>query len=443
MMKTISILACLVLFTVSNKVIAQRQETRLVVIAAPHAVIPQNLGDDLFDEKIKNLKESLPAKLETLIFNFGNGEIQFLESELLMELIDVLNYEEPRGFIDAINDSLKERINAVLLTKIEKVGASQITIKAKIVHIDRRILVVKDKTTYLEPQQTFDLNLESLATEIVNELIPKKCGLVSLKEYIKGHGHYTIGIGVGLGYRKGDQVTLGNVPRDSRTVPPHPDDVKYRSGDILDPNIPDNYLIRENTVYIDLGHRKSLDMHFSFWSVINIMVRTSAIGESEVVENQNLFRKNYIKPGITGEALIFYSVKSKKRQFFDGNSFSLPIYITYPVLYCGKSKGLVFRILGGTNILLPDKIELVADQGWDRFGEKEIKETIDLGKLKEIEWFGGIDIEGSPAKDFRLGIQFTLVYTDYLENREVPLSLQLESSVRPSLRVTATKLFRK
>ncbi|MGI0010677.1 MAG: hypothetical protein ACREAE_04675 [Nitrosopumilaceae archaeon] len=268
-----------------------------------------------------------------------------------------------------------------------------------------------------------------------------QCGFMSLNEYIKENDRYAIGLG--LGYRKGDHVTLGNIPSDIRTTLPHPDDVKNRSGDILDPNIPDNYLIHENAVRIDLGHRKSIDVHFSLWSVINVMIRTSAIRESEVVENQNLFRKNYIKPGITGEALIFYSVKSKKRQFFDGNSFSLPIYITYPVLYCGKNKGLVFRIVGGTNILLPDKIELVAEQGWDRFAEKEIKEAFGLGKLKELGWFGGINVEGIPAMDYRLGIQFTVVYTDYQENFKVPLSLQLENSVRPSLRVSIIKLLRK
>lgn len=433
------LVACLVLFALSNRVLAQPQETQLVVIAAPQAVIPQSLGDNPFDEKIKELKESLPGKLETLIINISNRKIHFLERELLMELKEAINYEKPGGFIDLFSDSLKEKINAVLLTKIEKIGASQVTIKAKIVHINRRILSVREIITYLEPQPTFDSNLKLLATEIVNDVIHKPCGLISFKEYVKKHDHHTIGLG--FGYQKGNQVTLGNMPREIRTTLPHSDDQRDRPGQFLDPTIPDNYLIRENTVKIDLGYRKSIEAYFSFWGIINIAIRTSAIRESEEVEHRNLFRKNYIKPEFTGEALIYYSVKSRSRQFFDGSSFSLPIFVTYPVFYCGKNRGFIFRIMGGTNILLPEKIELEAEQGWDRFGTQEVKQITDLGKLKEIEWYGGIDIEWSPAESYRFGIQPAFVYTDYNRNLNFPLFLQLENNVRLSIRANFSRSF--
>jgi hypothetical protein len=440
--KTIPLLACLVLYTLSVKVTAQQQETILVVITAPQAVIPDELGNNRFDEEIKKLKERLPDKLETLIINISNRKIRFLERGLLMDLKEAINYEEPRGYIDAIPDSTKKKIEAVLLTKIEKTGASQISIKAKIVRINREILSAREIITYIEPQYTYDSNLESLATQIVKDLIPESggCGLISLNEYIKEHDSHKVGMGFGFGYKNGNQVTLSNVPKDIRMTPPHADDVENRPDQILDPNVPDNYLVRENTVVVDLGHRMSLDLHLSFWGIANIALRTSSIQESEKIYDRNLLRKNYIRPSYTGDAFIYYSVRSKKRSFFSRESFSIPIYVTYPVYYCGNAKELVFHILAGTNILLPEKIEFEADQGWDRFGALENASKRDIGELRETQWFGGIDIAGTPTALFRLGIQFILLFPDYQENFNIPLSLKLDNRMCYSLRITVTTL---
>lgn len=440
------------MFCPCSKTWSSSADTTLTIITYHQAEIPSDLGQERIDNLIREYKEKLPRDLQTEIKKVPGtrGKIEFLErSADLIKLKKAIDYENVSALIDTILTIVSPQPDAFLFTKIET-GGGTIVLRGKIVNIET-LVIAEDRIEFPQSEafltETMDSRIEDLACGILKQVqincSTKDCGLISLKEYIKENELYIIGLGLGFGYLKGDHVTLGNIPSDIRTIPPHPDDVIYRPNEILPPEIPDNYLIRENAVRVDLGHRISFDVHFSFKGIVNIAIITSAIRESEVVENQNLFRKNYIKPGIPGEALIFYSVKSKETQFFDGNSFSLPIYITYPVLYCGKNKGLVFRIVGGTNILLPDKIELVADQGWDRFGEKEIEETIDLGELKEIEWFGGIDIEGTPAKDFRLGIQFTLVYTDYQENSEGPLSLQLENSVRPSLRVNVTKLFRK
>jgi len=267
-----------------------------------------------------------------------------------------------------------------------------------------------------------------------------KCGFISLNDYTKKYSKFSIGFG--FGYKKGDHVTLGNIPRNIRTVDPHPDDVKYRPDDILDPNNPDNYLIIENTVHVALEHRISLDVHFRFWGILNIAIQTSEIKGSEVKENENFYRKSYIKEGSPGgDALIYYLVRSKNRSFLDRNSFSLPIYITYPVFYCGKNKEVIFHLVGGTNLLLSDKISLEAEKGWHRFNERQKETTFDLGKLKETEFFAGFKIEGAFTKSIRFGLQFTLVYTEYQEDFNVPLSLQQSNEVLPSLRLNLTKLF--
>lgn len=268
----------------------------------------------------------------------------------------------------------------------------------------------------------------------------KSCGFISLKDYIKEHGIFSIGFG--FGYRKGDQVSLSNIPSNIRTGRPHPDDVKYRPNEILDPNNPDNYLIIENTVRVALEHRISLDIHFRFWGILNIAIKTSQIKDSKVIEHENYFRKSYIKEGSPGgDALIYYLVRSKNRSFFDVNSFSLPIYVTYPVFYCGKNKEVIFHLVGGTNLLLPDKISLEAEKGWHRFNERQKDTTFDLGELKETEFFAGLDVERAFTKSIRFGLEFTLVYTEYQEHFSVPLSLQQSNKMLPSLRLNFTKLF--
>lgn len=160
---------CVLISITPQSIIAQQPDPVLVVITAPKVAMPQDLSNSDIDEKIKTLNEALPSQLETLIFNFSNRKIEFLDRELLMELKEAINYEEPRGFLDAISDTIK--INAVLLTKIEKRGTSQITIKAKIVGTNRRIISVRERTTHLEPLDKYSLNLEILAREIVSDLL--------------------------------------------------------------------------------------------------------------------------------------------------------------------------------------------------------------------------------------------------------------------------------
>ncbi len=271
---------------------------------------------------------------------------------------------------------------------------------------------------------TKDTLVSSNYTEFV--MYCPKWGFLQLNDYIKGRRGYAIGLGLGFGVEGSDHVLLGNVPSDIRTVPPHPDDLRDRSTEILPPNVLDNYLVHENAVRIEVGYRANIDIFISFWGIINVAVRTSSIRHSEKVEGQNYFRKDYIRPEYFGKAMIYYSVESRKKQFLDRSSFSLPIFLTYPALYFGENKEIISRIVLGTNTILPQRIDLQSEQGWDRFGERQVQQARDLGELKEIEWFGGIDFERTAVKDLKLGIQFMLVYTVYQESLKVPLSLESE-----------------
>jgi hypothetical protein len=261
----------------------------------------------------------------------------------------------------------------------------------------------------------------------------------------------TYGIGMGLGYGTWNELTLENIPRELRTIPPHPDDVLYRGHDILPVNIPDNYLVRENSVDINFGQRLSLDIiQISYLGIVNISVRTTSIKELGQLLNQNLYRKWYVTNNVSdpenpnsGTAYIYYGIKSKNRAFFDSKSFSLPLSITYPVLYAGRKKELICKLLGGTNILLPDKIELETEKGWYRFGEYEIQNggKSSIGDLKEIEWFAGIDIEGSLSKTLRLDFQFARVYSYYEGDFNVPLSFKQQEHGTTSLRINLIRMF--
>lgn len=284
---------------------------------------------------------------------------------------------------------------------------------------------------------------ELLMKKLAKKICPK-FGWMSFRKYLERRKTHPIEIGLGFGFRTGNQITLGNIPKEVRTVPPHPDDVMYRLGDILDPNDPNNYLIIESEARVDLPDRKSLDLHVSMYGIVHVALSTSSIGTSEEVLDQNLFRKQYIREYVEGDprgsALIFYSVRASSRKYLSGNSFSVPIYVTYPVFFLRRDNDLFVRILAGTNLLFPEKISIEAVRGWDRFNELEIKDIVDVGEIKEIEWFAGIDIVGTIAKNTRLGLELTLVYADYQINATTPVSLDLDNNVRPSVRLSISNM---
>lgn len=372
-----------------------------------------------------NFPEKFPEDLQLELINLS--DLIFLPNSSLTGILSVISYDdEPSTVLDGIKKSISEQVRTIIITKIDSEGSRKIEFKAKAINVLNNSIIT-------EKNITFSTTEIDKADEKIHQLAKKLLGKI---EGIR------FGFGFGFGYRKGDQVSLGNIPSNIRTGRPHPDDVKYRPDDILDPNNPDNYLIIENTVHFALEHRTSLDVHFRFWGILNIAIQTSEIKGSEVIEVENLYRKSYIKEGSPGgDALIYYLVRSKNRSFIDENSFSLPIYITYPVFYFGKNKQAIFHLVGGTNLLLPDKISLEAEKGWHRFNERQKETTFDLGELKETEFFAGFDIEGAFTKSIRFGLQFRFVYTEYQEAFSIPLSLQQSNEVLPSLRLNLTKLF--
>jgi len=271
-------------------------------------------------------------------------------------------------------------------------------------------------------------------------LYKRCCGIPSFKEYIKKQS--LLSIGFGFGYRQDECVILGDIPKKIRTIPPHTDDVLYRPDEILDPFNPDNYVIIYNAANVALSRRISFDLYFCFWGIFNIAISTSEIRESEVEEGVNLFRKSYIKEGAPGgDALIYYLVRIKSCSFLYEKSFSLPIYIQYPILFFGRNKQAFLTLMAGTNALLPNRISLQAERGWHRFNERQKKDSFELGDLKEINYFTGLDIKVSPTRSLEFGMQILLVYTDYQEDFEYPLSLEHPDKALASVRFHVSKLF--
>ena len=85
--------------------------------------------------------------------------------------------------------------------------------------------------------------------------------------------------------------------------------------------------------------------------------------------------------------------------------------------------------------MFPEKISVEAVRGWDRFNELQIRDIVDVGEIKEVEWFAGIDVVGTVVKNIRIGLELTLVYADYKVNATTPVSLDLDNRVRPSFRL--------
>ena len=342
----------------------------------------------------------------------------------------------------------------LLFSSIDKEN-EMVVLKAEIFDLSAKSIAAKNRKINFEDFKNDDAlvnqEIKQLAKELICELTGCKpaFGFISLKEYEKTLDNLKYGIGMGFGYATGNKLTLENISKDLRTIPPHDDDVRYRGNEILPVNIPDNYLVRENSVDINLGQRLSFDvMQISFWGIVNLAIRTTSINESGQTLNQNLYRKWYVTNNIndpdnpsSGTAYIYYGIKSKSRNFFERKSFSLPLFITYPVLYAGRKKEVICKLLGGTNILLPAKIELESEKGWYRFGEYEIQNKNSTSDLKEIEWFAGIDIEGSPSKTLKLGFQFIRVYSDYKGDFNVPLSFKQQENGTTSLRINLIKMF--
>lgn len=258
--------------------------------------------------------------------------------------------------------------------------------------------------------------------------------IVTWKNYFNAHKFLELGILGGIGFREGHKVVLDITPSSIRTGRPHPDDVKNIPQCIEDQNIPDKYLIKPNKTEFEIPNRITIELlNLSVKGFANIGLRISPNNkESQEIKDKNLHRLNYILEGKGFEAFIYYSIKTKKNPV----NPSIPIYATLPIFYFGDNKKLTFRTVIGTNLIRP-KIKLEAIKGWDRHGELTPDVHIDIGKIKESEWFGGFDIEGT---SMHYGFQVALVNNVFVTSDSFE-SFKLEDKLNLSYWLKASYVF--
>ncbi len=455
--KRISISLCF-LFWTSTFVYGQNCDTSYILIIKPYTEIRCKIdGSEPLDVKISNY--NLARKIYDALSQSKYKKIIDLRSRFdeVMELTKLIKDYSEKEFIEGALKIIPYTPDIFLFSSIDK-ETGKVVLRTEILDLSTKSRAVAIRKISFQDfliDDVVDHEINDLAKDLICELTgcDPICDpifdFISLKKYEKTLDNLKYGIGMGFGYATGNKLTLENISRELRTIPPHDDDVRYRGNEILPVNIPDNYLVRENSVDINLGQRLSLDiMQISFWGIVNLAIRTTSIKESGQALNQNLYRKWYVTNNIndpenpsSGTAYIYYGIKSKSRNFFESKSFSMPLFITYPVLYAGRKKEIICKLLVGTNILLPSKIELESENGWYRFGEYNIQNKSSIGNLKEVEWFAGIDIEGSLSKTLKLGFQFTRVYLDYKGDFNVPLSFKQQENGTTSLRISLIKMF--
>ncbi len=393
------------------------------IIVLPSAKIQQGL-DRLYIDFLKKYYHpkfivKFPSDLQNEMSKFCG--LTFLPNKYLESISTVIDYDDsPLSMTKAIERSLSVQVRTIILTQIDSEVPGRIGFKAKAINVLDYSIITEKKETFTTNEVD---NVEEKIFQLAKDMV---CSCHR--------------IGFGVGYQNGLEISLENIPDNIRRGRPYPDDLSRP--DILDPSIEDNYFIFQNTTDIALPHRFSLDLHFRLWDYLNIVIKTSAIKESEIIEGKNYFRKSYVvNVAEGGDALIYYLIKSKNRSFFDAKSFSVPIYFTYPVFEFRTKRKLIINLLAGTNLLLPEKIEFEAEKGWHRFNAREAKQIVDLGELKETEYFVGIDIESGLGKNYRISIELMLSYKEYQENFKEGISLYQPDKLSPSIRLSFTKLF--
>jgi hypothetical protein len=438
-----------VLFWTSLYLNGQNCDSSSILIVRPYTEIncPTNPSEPLDVSIIKfNLARkiydalSLPRFKKTVDLRSRYDEV--------MELTKIIKDYKGKEFISGALKIIPYTPDLFLFSSIDK-ETDKVVLREEILDLTTKFRAVAIRKISF-PDFLNDEITNAEVNQLANDLLCNLCGcfckpfgFISLKEYRKTLDKYNFNIALGFGFSAVNEATLENIPREIRTIPPNSDDVKYRANDILPVDIPDNYLVRENSVDLNLGNRFSLDITLSYLGIINLAIKTTSINESGQIPGQNLFKKWYVTNNInnpddpnSGTAYIYYSIKSKNRIFFTRNSISLPLIITYPVLYAGRKKEIICKLVGGTNLLLPSEIEFESEKGWYRFGAYQIQDKSSIGYLKEIEWYTGIDIIGNISKRIKVSFQWIRVYSEYKGDFKVPLSFKLESNVTSSLRLS-------
>ena len=441
---------------ISNILYSQNCNTKFKIIVRPYTDKPYSAS-------------TLPLnELNFKIVNFDMAQKvcdSFIRYNKNIELIS--NNGNIKKIIEMISDSVKQETfikkvdtllndsSALFLFSSIDVNDTYVVLRAEIVDSSAKL---KAFATREIERDLFKLDKSgnNEINDLVDDLICQltgcgnTVGFIAIENYLKNSCNLKYGIGVGFGIKTGNTITLDNISKDLRSIPPHPDDILYRPN-ILPPSDPDNYIIGNNSVDINLGQSLSFDiLQFSFWGIVNLSVRTTQIVGSGQTLNQNLFRKWYVTNNVSdpdnpnsGTAYIYYSIKSIDMNFFESKSFSLPLFITYPVLYIGREKDVIVKVLGGTNALLPNKIEFESEKGWYRYGEYEIQDSgkQSIGELKETDWFCGVDVEANFNNLWKFNFECTRVYSDYDGNFNVPLTINTQNNVSASFRISVQRMF--
>ncbi|MFH2055636.1 MAG: hypothetical protein ABIJ61_06745 [bacterium] len=376
----------------------------------------------------------LPRALYDRLSKCDRFELRTQFSELL-RLKDQLDAGDRNEFISDMQGLVPYRPDAFLFTSIDK-GNDKIELRAEILDLSSRPLAI-----VTERIEFRDFLNDDFVFQVIQVMADSLCG----EPPDSGSSGFwdKVGVGLGFSYRGGgDRVTLGNISPEVRYIPPHPEDLEQRGDEILDPNDPDNYLIGANSAQIELGDRQAVELHLDLWGIVGIGLRSTAIAGSGRVVDGNLLRQAYIpaKEGepYTGSAFIYYCLKVKERGFFAEGSFSVPISFGWPVLSRGGKRRTTLRVLGGSNFLLPEKVLVEAEQGWDRFGAYQIQQSSDVGELEFTDWYGGLEVVAQLSARLRFDARFTLTLTEYSGTFTDELTLAVERSWHPAFNVGLT-----
>jgi hypothetical protein len=261
-----------------------------------------------------------------------------------------------------------------------------------------------------------DFEVKRLVSKLILNKARPIIDFVRPSDYIGQSHNSNFLIGTGVGYFAGNKLELQGISPELRSGRPNPGDLD-RPG-ILSESPADNYIIKNNSVSFKVGQSILFDIiQFSYKGIISVSLRSTYMTESRQILGQNLFRKWYVTNDVnnpdastSGTAYIYYAIITKNRNLFENKSFSIPVLLTYPVLRIG-SNNIFIKLLGETNALLPNKIELLDIKGWDRYGGLHRDVVVDLGYIKEYDWAAGFEFECELNKSLKFSIQAAHVWT--------------------------------
>jgi hypothetical protein len=433
----------------------ESSDSSRVVIIHPKTSLPLDLKEnDPVDIAIRSL--NLARRVYYALNNCESLILPGMDEEVMKMLMKIQEYDNTE-FLKRAEGIMKRTFNYCLFTSIEKRSLGNIILRAEV--LDKNGTLVASKEQTLTPQELLVKNfivnsaITKLANGICSKLVPPKnpVGLLSLAEYTQVSEKQKFSFGLGFGRNSDYEFEIADISSDLRKVLPHPEDVNNRKNDLLPESNTKNYIIGNNRVTVKAGGNLYLDLiNVSFWGIANISLRTTMMVEPDHIWEVNTYRKWYVTNDITnpdnpdsGTAYIYYSLHPEGKGFMTRNSFSLPVCITYPVLYGGNNRELILKLMGGSNVLMPNKLEIVAEKGWYRYSKFEIMQNGSsvISELKEIDWFGGIALEGNFFKTIKLDLQVARVHAKFKSDENALFSLQNPDCYYSTLRMGFRYLF--